>query len=93
LHVQLVNGDGMTADLTLSELEIGDCASVFGVASDGVSDPIAARLCELGFDEGVQVELLHRGPMGGNPLAVKVGGAVIALRKAEAARVGLRLAR
>ncbi len=80
----------MTADLTLSELEIGTFASVHGVASDGVADAVAARLCELGFDEGVEVELLHRGPFGGNPLAVKVGGTVIALRTAEAARVGLR---
>jgi ferrous iron transport protein A len=85
-------GFGMP-DLTLNTLGFGTTALVFSVASDGAADSVAARLCELGFEEGVKVELLHRGPIGGNPLAVRVGGAVVALRSAEAARVGLRLAR
>jgi len=42
------------------------------------------RLLELGFVEGVEVEVLHEGPLGGDPIAVRVNDATIALRRREA---------
>lgn len=42
------------------------------------------RLRELGFDEGVEVEVRHRGVIGGDPIAVRVGTNVVAMRKAFA---------
>ncbi len=45
---------------------------------------MADRLVELGFDEGAEVEALHRAPLG-DPLAVRVGRTTVALR-AELAR-------
>jgi ferrous iron transport protein A len=42
------------------------------------------RLLELGFVEGAEVEVLHEGPLGGDPIAVRVNDATIALRRREA---------
>src|SRR5690242_19798526 len=42
------------------------------------------RLLELGFVEGARVEILHQGPFGGDPIAVRVNDATIALRRREA---------
>jgi len=42
------------------------------------------RLLELGFVEGAAVEVLHEGPLGGDPIAVRVNDSTIALRRREA---------
>jgi ferrous iron transport protein A len=42
------------------------------------------RLIELGFIEGADVEILHEGPLGRDPIAVRVNNATIALRRREA---------
>ena len=42
------------------------------------------RLIELGFVEGAEVEVLHEGPLGGDPIAVRVNDNTIALRRREA---------
>ncbi len=48
------------------------------------SDELERRLLELGFVEGASVELLHQGLFGGDPIAVRVADATIALRRREA---------
>ena len=45
------------------------------------------RLIELGFVEGANVELLHQGLFGGDPIAVRVAETTIALRRREAMAV------
>ncbi len=45
------------------------------------------RLIELGFVEGAVVELLHQGLFGGDPIAVRIADATIALRRREAMAV------
>ena len=42
------------------------------------------RLLELGFVEGAEVEVLHEGPLGRDPIAVRVNDCTIALRRREA---------
>jgi ferrous iron transport protein A len=42
------------------------------------------RLIELGFIEGAQVEILHEGLFGRDPIAVRVNGNTVALRRREA---------
>jgi ferrous iron transport protein A len=42
------------------------------------------RLLELGFVEGAEVEVLHEGPLGGDPIAVRVNDNTIELRRREA---------
>ncbi len=66
---------------TLDSLAPGACARVTGFAP--VAPGIADRLLELGFDEGAEVETLHHAPLG-DPIAVRVDGSVVALRRALA---------
>ncbi|MBL6618222.1 MAG: ferrous iron transport protein A [Reyranella sp.] len=54
-------------------------------AATGLSGAeLERRLLELGFVEGAVVELLHQGLFGGDPIAVRVADATIALRRREA---------
>ena len=54
-------------------------------ARTGLPGPeLERRLIELGFVEGADVELLHQGLFGGDPIAVRVADATIALRRGEA---------
>ncbi|EAQ35804.1 FeoA [Nitrobacter sp. Nb-311A] len=51
----------------------------------GVSaNEIERRLLELGIVEGASVQILHEGPIGRDPIAVRVNGTTIALRRREA---------
>ena len=45
---------------------------------------IESRLLELGFVEGAEVVVLHEGPIGRDPIAVRVNDTTIALRRREA---------
>lgn len=45
---------------------------------------IESRLIELGFLEGAEVAILHEGLFGRDPIAVRVNGATVALRRREA---------
>jgi len=42
------------------------------------------RLRELGFSEGLRVELLHQSPFGKDPIAISVEGMTVALRRQQA---------
>jgi ferrous iron transport protein A len=42
------------------------------------------RLIELGFVEGAKVTILHEGLFGRDPIAVRVNGTTVALRRREA---------
>jgi ferrous iron transport protein A len=48
---------------------------------------IEQRLLELGFVEGASVEILHEGPIGRDPIAVRLNNTTIALRRREAMAV------
>lgn len=48
------------------------------------------RLLEMGLIEGSSIEVMHQAPFGGDPIAVKVRGGLIALRRHEAASVQVR---
>ncbi|WP_313953472.1 FeoA family protein [Accumulibacter sp.] len=57
-------------------------------ASDEGSDrELALRLFEIGFVDGERVRVVARGFPGGEPIAVRVGGTIFALRRFEAERV------
>jgi ferrous iron transport protein A len=65
----------------IDALAIGEVALIAAIDRAGLEPQTAQRLCELGFDEGVDVEILHRAPFGGDPIAVRVGNMVVALRR------------
>ena len=76
----------------LSDLKIGDQGTIQGFDTSRVEDQEFAadledRLLEIGFEEGLAVEVLHKGSIGGDPLAVKIGTITLALRKMEAAAI------
>ena len=51
----------------------------------GLAAPeIESRLLELGFVEGAEIKILHEGPIGRDPIAVRINGTTIALRRREA---------
>jgi ferrous iron transport protein A len=52
--------------------------------ADGPVEDLERRLIELGFVEGAAVEVLHEGLLGHDPIAVRVDGVTIALRRREA---------
>ena len=73
----------------LSELEIGETGKIAGFDTSRVEDQEFAadledRLLEIGFEEGLIVELLHVGSIGRDPMAVRVGTMTVALRRKEA---------
>jgi len=74
----------------LSELPRGGGGIVVGVEPIGPSDMIARRLRDLGFVAGEAVSVLALGPVGAEPMLVRIGDARFALRRAEAARVHLQ---
>jgi len=50
------------------------------------------RLIELGFIEGASVEILHEGLFGRDPIAVRVNGNTVAIRRREAMAILLEAA-
>ncbi len=50
---------------------------------------VGLRLKELGFLPGAKIEVIGYGFWGADPLAVKVNGTKFALRRAEAAKIGV----
>ena len=71
--------------MKLNELKPGRVARVCGV--DAGAAELEAKLREVGFSEGDEVEMLAQGPLGGRTLAVRLNRTIIALRAGEAALV------
>ena len=85
--------DSHPAAVALSSLAQGDRGTVVAVLDDGQSvgdaeaSTIARRLLELGFVPGAPLEVIATMWPGADPLAVRVGGAMFALRRREAQAV------
>ena len=71
--------------MTLRDLPKNKLARISGFSS--TDSDLETRLREIGFAEGDQVETLHFGLFGRNPMSVRLNGALIALRKSEAQAV------
>jgi ferrous iron transport protein A len=69
----------------ISAIRAGNGVSQSGNGgSAGPVEDLESRLIELGFVEGAAVEVLHEGLLGRDPIAVRVDGVTIALRRREA---------
>ena len=78
------------APTCLATLGLGQRAVITAVGRtlDGeVAEALERRLLEIGFEEGREVEVRHFGPFGGDPIAVRVDNAIVAVRRKEAAYV------
>jgi ferrous iron transport protein A len=82
----------------LSEARRGERGVVISVAPEAVSaagdaerDELERRLLEIGFVEGAQVQIIHEGFIGRDPIAVRLDDMRVALRRREAQGVLIRL--
>ena len=57
---------------------------------DPFSEELERRLLEIGFVEGAEVEILHEGFIGKDPIAVRVDDMSVALRRREANIIMIR---
>lgn len=71
---------------SLSSLKPGQKALILAIGQAEDGDEFQLRLHEMGFDEGLVVEVVHRG-LFGDPIAVNLDGVTIALRRADAAHI------
>lgn len=83
---------GMAA---LGTMDVGFVGRVEAVQSTGdahglTADEMERRLIELGFVEGARVAVLHEGLFGRDPIAVRVEGITVALRRREAMMILVR---
>ncbi|MGH8232023.1 MAG: FeoA family protein [Steroidobacteraceae bacterium] len=60
--------------------------------ADTADAGIVRRLMELGFIPGESIEIIQELRPGGDPIAVRIGGSIFALRRREAQAVMVRLA-
>ena len=83
-----------TATVPLAALHKGDAGVVqqvleidSGVVSDQAGASIGRRLVEIGFVPGERLQVIETVWPGGDPMAVRVGSTVFALRRREAQAV------
>lgn len=72
--------------MRLDQLPLRQESRIASIDWNGLSPRDAKRLRELGFDDGVTIEALHRGALKG-PLACRVGRMIVALRRRVASAV------
>ena len=77
----------VTTDMSLESLPRHQRATVATIDWARLAVPEARRLRELGFDEGVSVEVLHRARLGQGPIACRIGRMTVALRRAVASAI------
>jgi ferrous iron transport protein A len=87
---------------SLASLHKGARGVVSAIASGGVAEitigdvagsTIARRLLEVGFVPGEHLEVIEEIRPGGDPIAVRIGSSIFALRRREAQAVMVRVER
>jgi ferrous iron transport protein A len=84
----------MSTYITLNQLDIGESAVIDAVEITPETDERmqlagVQRLEELGFVPGARLKLMRKG-LGGDPLAIRIGTSLFALRKAEASAIRIQ---
>ncbi len=82
------------ASISLDQLNVGDAGLVDCIHpvdhTLAGSDPhLGRRLMEIGFIPGEPLQVLHKGFMGGEPIAIRIGHSTFALRRFEAALISV----
>ncbi|HEU4819821.1 MAG TPA: FeoA family protein [Qipengyuania sp.] len=71
--------------MTLDGLAIGAGARITAVDWSALAPDEAKRLLALGFDEGAEISIAHRGVFAGrDPIALRIGSMTIAVRRSHA---------
>lgn len=82
-----MNAPVLSDRVMLDRLGRGIPARVVAIRWDELGTTEANRLRHFGFDEGVLVELLHQGPFGRDPIAIRIGRMTVAIRRRHALAV------
>lgn len=77
----------MDSPISLEKLPRRQSATVTRIDWARLELPEARRLRELGFDEGVGIEVLHRATLGSGPIACRIGRMTVALRRSVAGAI------
>ncbi len=78
----------MSVRKQLGELQRGQGGRIVSLSA---ASQMTTRLMSMGMLEGSWVEVFHEAPFGGDPIAVKVRGALIALRRNEANTISVEV--
>lgn len=83
------------AEFRLGVASAGYCGRICAICVEEGACSLPAcemecRLVELGFVEGATVHVLHEGLIGRDPIAVRVNGTTVALRRREAMSIVVR---
>jgi ferrous iron transport protein A len=70
---------------TLADLHVGERAEIIGFTDEVLS----LKLLEMGCLPGTSIELTHQAPFG-DPIAIKVSGYTLSMRKEEAATIHVK---
>jgi ferrous iron transport protein A len=81
----------MDKTISLEKLPTRQSATVAQIDWARLAVPEARRLRELGFDEGVGIEVLHRATLGGGPMACRIGRMTVAMRRNVAGAIHVSL--
>ena len=82
----------MSIATTLDQLSLKQNAEIVAIDWAAISESEGRRLRALGIDEGIAVEKLHKGMFGLNdPIALKGGRMMIAVRKSHAQAISVAL--
>ncbi len=76
--------------ISLDRLAVGTKAHLRLVDWAALGEGEANRLKHFGFDEGVTVELMHVGPFGRDPIAIRVGRMTVAIRRRHAQAIAVQ---
>lgn len=74
--------------MDLSHLPRGKRARIERIDAD---EALTRKLLEMGLLEGLEVELLHVGPIRRDPIAIAMNGRCVALRRKDAAHIFVEL--
>ena len=77
--------------MSLDDLPLRQRARIAAIDWQSLRATDAKRLQELGFDEGVRIEPLHRAPFGRDPLSCRVGRMTVAIRRVHAAAIAVEV--
>ena len=69
----------------LSDIEKGKKVKILTLRNN--QENLFQRLLEIGFLEGSTIEILHKAPLGGDPIAVRICNSIFALGKNEATHI------
>lgn len=72
----------MSRTTTLGKLKAGERARIIEV--EAADEAMTRAFLEMGILEGSLIRVMHEAPIGRDPIAVQVRGALIALRRQEA---------